>query len=80
MNGLPATQVNTQSQHGTLWPCLRICPNKISQPGLNVILAKSTAQTTKPACLLEEQFQAPGTAEQGTAYWRFSSFVCLSFT
>jgi hypothetical protein len=38
---------------------------QILQPGLNEILTKSTAQTTKPECLLEEPFQVPGRAEQG---------------
>jgi hypothetical protein len=56
----------TQSQHGTLWPPLTIRRNQISQPGLNVILTKSTAQTTKPECWQNEQFQAPGRSEQ----WR----------
>jgi len=55
----------TRSQRGTLWPRLRIHPNKISQPGLNVVSAKSTAQTTEPECLFEEQFHAPGRTEQG---------------
>ena len=35
------------------------------QPVLNIILTKSTSQMTKPECWQEEQFQAPGRAEQG---------------
>jgi hypothetical protein len=49
---------------GTLWPRPSIGRNRILQPVLKVILTMLTAQTTKPECLTQDQFQAPGRAEQ----------------
>ena len=51
---------HTRSQHVTLWARPSIRRNKILQPVLKIILTKLTTQTSKPACLARDQFQAPG--------------------
>ena len=56
---------NIRRQRGTLWLFLSIRRNKILQPVPKVITTKSTTQTNKLECLLQEQFQAPGITKQG---------------